>query len=161
MRRNVVIIICFVISLPSVLCIWYPPDAPIDYLIGHDKARDSVGIQRLEWNGKLEGVAKRFVNQHIEDCLEGQVSLKYGQNIARNPVNEISAQDAVASWVAQKQYYDYRTNSCIGGECRRYTQVVWKNSTDIGCHKVRCRNGGTLVTCIYDPRGNILNQRPY
>ncbi|MED6110819.1 hypothetical protein PIB30_046297 [Stylosanthes scabra] len=104
MRRNVVII-CFVISLPSVvLCmIWRPADAPINYLIGHDKARDSVGVPRLEWNGKLEGVAKRFLNRHIEDCLEGQqlsaalASLKYyGYNIGRNLVSEISAEEAVA-----------------------------------------------------------------
>ncbi|MED6212321.1 hypothetical protein PIB30_082234 [Stylosanthes scabra] len=165
MRTNAVII-CFVSVLYLVLCILgHHHDAPKDYLKGHNHARASVGVQPLKWNQPLQGVAQRFLNKHVEDCLEGQLSAVasryYGQNNAHNLVSEITVAEAVASWVEQKQYYDYHTNSCNGADCRCYTQVVWRNSTHIGCDRVRCRNGGTLVTCIYRPRGNLVDQRPY
>ncbi|KAK9988777.1 hypothetical protein SO802_029016 [Lithocarpus litseifolius] len=64
-------------------------------------------------------------------------------------------------WVAEKPKYDYNSNSCVGGECHHYTQVVWSNSVRLGCAKVRCNNGATIISCNYDPPGNYVNQRPY
>ena len=52
----------------------------------------------------------------------------------------------------------YNSNSCIGGECGHYIQVVWVNSLRIECAKVRCNNGGTFIVYNYDPpcRHSIL-----
>ncbi|KAJ0561285.1 putative CAP domain-containing protein [Helianthus annuus] len=44
---------------------------------------------------------------------------------------------AVHLWVAEKSYYDYTTNTCASGHvCRHYTQVVWRNSVQLGCARV-------------------------
>ncbi|KAL1289395.1 hypothetical protein HN51_057645 [Arachis hypogaea] len=163
--RAKVIIISF-ISVLLVRCI-LGQDFSRGYLDGQNVAREIVGVKPLKWNPELAGVAQKFLNNHIVDCLEGQLitstaSPNYGQTTARNVLfNNFTAADAVASWVAQKDYYDFESNSCIGGYCGCYTQVVWRTSTHIGCARVNCRNGGTLVTCIYRPRGNLPNQRPY
>jgi pathogenesis-related protein 1 len=70
--------------------------------------------------------------------------------------------EAVKLWVDEKPYYDYNSNSCVNGEmCGHYTQVVWRKSLRIGCAKVKCDNGGTFITCNYDPPGNYVGERPY
>ncbi|KAG5625304.1 hypothetical protein H5410_010522 [Solanum commersonii] len=69
---------------------------------------------------------------------------------------------AVNLWVGENPYYDYNSNSCTGGkECRHYTQVVWKNSIQLGRARVQCTNGWWFVTCNYNPPGNYIGQRPY
>lgn len=84
----------------------------------------------------------------------------YGENLAWGS-GDLSGTAAVNMWVAEKSKYDYNANSCVGGECRHYTQVVWTNSVRLGCAKVRCNSGGTIISCNYDPPGNYVNQRPY
>ncbi|KAK4254085.1 hypothetical protein QN277_009514 [Acacia crassicarpa] len=74
----------------------------------------------------------------------------------------MSGAAAVKLWVNEKAYYDYSSNSCAAGkQCGHYTQVVWKNTIRVGCAKVRCNNGGTFISCNYDPPGNYVGRRPY
>ncbi|KAF8019719.1 hypothetical protein BT93_G0422 [Corymbia citriodora subsp. variegata] len=62
----------------------------------------------------------------------------------------------------EKPYYNYNSNSCAPGKiCGHYTQVVWRNSVLLGCAKAKCATGGTLVTCNYDPPGNVIGQKSY
>ncbi|KAJ1396583.1 Ves allergen [Sesbania bispinosa] len=86
------------------------------------------------------------------------------QVVVANTVStgDMSGRDAVRLWVNEKADYDYNSNSCASGkQCGHYTQVVWKNTKRVGCAKVRCNNGGTFITCNYDPPGNYVGQRPY
>lgn len=74
----------------------------------------------------------------------------------------MSGTSAVAMWVNEKVDYNYNSNTCATNKvCGHYTQVVWRKSVRLGCAKVRCRNGGTLISCNYDPRGNYVGQKPY
>ncbi|MCL7025766.1 hypothetical protein MKW94_001357 [Papaver nudicaule] len=84
----------------------------------------------------------------------------YGENLAMS-TGDLSAADAVKMWVDEISNYDYYSNSCQGGECLHYTQVVWRNSVRLGCASVPCSAGGTFVICSYDPPGNYIGQRPF
>ncbi|KAF4378489.1 hypothetical protein G4B88_027549 [Cannabis sativa] len=60
--------------------------------------------------------------------------------------------------------YDYNSNTCLSENpwaCLHYTQVVWRDSTRLGCAKVHCNVEGIIVICNYDPPGNYIGQRPY
>uniref|UniRef100_A0A0D3FY33 SCP domain-containing protein n=1 Tax=Oryza barthii TaxID=65489 RepID=A0A0D3FY33_9ORYZ len=56
-------------------------------------------------------------------------------------------------------------NSCSapeGSSCLHYTQVVWRDSTAIGCARVVCDGDlGVFITCNYSPPGNFVGQSPY
>ncbi|KAA0031383.1 hypothetical protein IC582_000159 [Cucumis melo] len=148
---------CFTM-LPSSLA----QDSPQDYLNGHNQARAAVRVRLIQWDEKVANYSRQYANLRMNDCRLVHSNGPYGENIAWGSP-DLSGTDAVKLWVNEKQYYDYNTNSCASGKvCGHYTQVVWKNSVRLGCAKVKCRNkGGVFIVCNYDPRGNIVGQRPY
>uniref|UniRef100_A0A2N9GVV4 SCP domain-containing protein n=1 Tax=Fagus sylvatica TaxID=28930 RepID=A0A2N9GVV4_FAGSY len=135
------------ISLALIICLLglslvhrsHAQDSKEDYLNAHNAARAEVGVPPLTWDDTVAS---------------------YAQNYANQPVT-MKGTDAVNMWVGEKPNYDYNSNSCVGGECLHYTQVVWRNSVRLGCAKVRCNNGGTFIGCNYDPRGNYVGEKPY
>lgn len=71
---------------------------------------------------------------------------------------------AVASWMNEKPNYDYATNKCAAGKvCGHYTQVVWKNTTKLGCALSTCAGlkYKSSVVCDYAPGGNFNGEKPY
>ncbi|QHN99395.1 hypothetical protein HN51_034546 [Arachis hypogaea] len=163
----VAVVTSFITVIP--LCL-LAQNSPQDYLEAHNIARAEVGVNPLLWDNELESQANTFLSKHVVDCLD-RVSKSphpmYGQNIWISRPSKsftVTGAFAVAYWVAQKQNYDYISNTCIGGNpanCFAYTQVVSKSSTYVGCARAICYNGGTLVICYYHPPGNILGTRPY
>ncbi|KAB1208616.1 Pathogenesis-related protein 1 [Morella rubra] len=135
-------------------------DTPDDYLSAHNTARAEVGVGPMTWDDNVASYAQNYANQRIGDCNLVHSGGPYGENIAWSS-GDMSGTDAVNMWVNEKSNYDYNSNSCTGGECGHYTQVIWKNSVRLGCAKVRCNSGGTFIGCNYDPPGNYDGQRPY
>ncbi|GMH23705.1 hypothetical protein Nepgr_025548 [Nepenthes gracilis] len=133
-----------------------------DFLDAHNTARAQVGVENLTWDDTVAAYALNYANQRSGDCNLIHSGGPYGENLAwASP--DLSATGAVDMWVNEKAYYDYGSNSCIDGqECLHYTQVVWRDSTHLGCARVSCANdNGVFVICNYDPAGNIVGQHPY
>ncbi|XP_050363699.1 pathogenesis-related protein 1-like [Argentina anserina] len=145
----------------SLLHFTHAQNSPQDYLNAHNSARAAVGVAGLKWDNNLAGYAQRYANSHIRDCNMVHSGGPYGENLAKS-TGDLSGTDAVKMWVGEKAYYSYNSNTCAPGKvCGHYTQVVWRNSVRVGCAKVRCNNGGTFISCNYDPRGNYVGQKPY
>ncbi|MED6160998.1 hypothetical protein PIB30_056597 [Stylosanthes scabra] len=101
-----------------------------DYLKVHNKARRDVRVQKLNWNGFLEGYAEKVVSKEKSQCSTKNVVGvgKYGikiEIIQRTSKFDPIGVDVVTSWVHQKKNYDKKSNSCIGNtiNCRKYTQL--------------------------------------
>ncbi|CAK8530391.1 unnamed protein product [Lathyrus sativus] len=137
-------------------------DSPTDYVNAHNAARSVVGVSHIVWDDTVAAFAQSYANQR-KDCqlIHSGDDGGYGENLSMS-TGGMSGTDAVKYWVDEKSYYDYNSNSCAAGKmCGHYTQVVWKNTVRIGCAKVKCENGGTFITCNYDPPGNYIGERPY
>ncbi|KAH6767039.1 pathogenesis-related protein-1-like protein [Perilla frutescens var. hirtella] len=135
-------------------------NSPQDFLDAHNRARAEVGVQPLVWNDTVAKYALQYAQKHYGDCEMEHSMGPYGENLAEG-LGRLSAVDAVGMWVSEKSCYDYNSNSCVGGECLHYTQVVWRDSTHLGCARLQCRNDWLFVICNYDPPGNYIGQRPY
>ncbi|KAF5809328.1 putative CAP superfamily protein [Helianthus annuus] len=132
-----------------------------DYLNAHNTARAQVGVGNMVWNTTLATFAQNYANRRIQDCNLVDSNGPYGENLAKGRGSFIGTA-AVNLWVSEKQYYDRGTNTCASGRvCEHYTQVVWRNSIQLGCASVQCANGWWFIICNYSPRGNIIGQPPY
>ena len=81
--------------------------------------------------------------------------------------------DYVQAWFDEKKWYSIASNTCTaprGEACGHYTQVVWADTTHLGCAEAECKNvrfGDDVVEtakiqfCNYGPGGNIQGQKPY
>jgi len=137
-------------------------NSPQDFVDLHNSARAAVGVGPVSWDDAVAAYAQNYADQRIGDCQLVHSGGPYGENLFWGSGRDYSAADAVNAWVAEKQYYDYDSNTCASGEvCGHYTQVVWANSVNIGCARVTCDSGAIFITCNYNPPGNYVGQRPY
>ncbi|KAF9621720.1 hypothetical protein IFM89_027418 [Coptis chinensis] len=90
-------------------------------------------------------------------------STKYGMNQLWASGIPVTPQAAVESWVEKKKYYNNVNNTCAPHHnCGVYKQVVWRNSTEVGCAQAKCsKDHVTLIICLYYPPGNVIGQKPY
>jgi pathogenesis-related protein 1 len=97
-------------------------------------------------------------------------TLKLGENIAAATPNSLTTAGVVQNWGSEASFYDYGTNSCAPGkQCGHYTQIVWRNTTQVGYATKECGQNSPFAgftrwqfwVCNYSPPGNYAGQRPY
>uniref|UniRef100_A0A0D9WV61 SCP domain-containing protein n=1 Tax=Leersia perrieri TaxID=77586 RepID=A0A0D9WV61_9ORYZ len=152
----------------AVFAVTTAQNSPEDFVGPHNAARSDVDVGPVTWDDTVAAYAQDYAEQRRGDCAlqHSDTGGRYGENIFWGSAGgDWSAADAVSSWVSEKQWYDHGSNSCSapeGDSCGHYTQVVWRDSTAIGCGRVVCDNdGGVFITCNYSPPGNYEGQSPY
>ncbi|CAO2823528.1 unnamed protein product [Amaranthus hypochondriacus] len=132
-------------------------------LESHNAARNSVGVVPLKWENLLATYARIYSSRQLrKDCKLIHSTGKFGENLFWGQGKRWMATDAVAAWVAEKKWYNYTDNSCTDKyQCGHYTQVVWKDTKLVGCSKIICDSGDTIITCEYYPAGNYEGEQPY
>ncbi|MDH4129164.1 MAG: pathogenesis-related family 1 protein [Spirochaetota bacterium] len=124
------------------------------------------GLPDLVWNEKIAAYSQEWANylKKNNNCnmrhRQGSFRKRpYGENLAWSYNRELEPYDVVKMWYDEIKYYNYATNSC-SGVCGHYTQVVWRNSKQVGCGMAKCGNAEVWV-CNYNPPGNYVGQKPY
>lgn len=127
----------------------------------HNYWRSKVGVRPLKWSSRLSLRAKKWANHlRSENCRVYHSSGKYGENIYWSIRMKNTPESVVDEWADEIQYFDAKTGKCKGGECGHYTQIIWKNTTKVGCAVVQCGEKEIWV-CEYSPAGNWVGQKPY
>lgn len=81
----------------------------------------------------------------------------HGENLAENYATPAIAID---SWANEEKDYNYKKQK-FSEAAGHYTQLVWKDTTSVGCGAVNCSNSGDngangwYLVCEYDPPGNV------
>jgi pathogenesis-related protein 1 len=138
----------------------------------HNKWRSEVGVPDLKWSNALAKTAQAWADKlKSEGCiLKHSQGSGYGENLYQaGPITRsdgtrkaqsVTPQKVVDSWGKEKQNYNYKDNSC-SGVCGHYTQVVWKNTKEVGCGMAICSDKSQVWVCNYNPPGNFTGEKPY
>jgi uncharacterized protein YkwD len=134
----------------------------------HNHERALVGVSPLTWNDTLAAGAQTWVDQIATtgEFAHSQCSGCYGENLAaRNHTTAVPMAQELAGWVSEKNNYhggpfDPTTQTNSSNVYAHYTQMVWNNTTEIGC-ATDSGGGVDYLVCRYTPPGNIVGQQPY
>lgn len=149
-------------------------------LSAHNRIRSKHGLTPLRWSKQLAAYSQQWAN-HLgrgNSCgiAHRRGSSPYGENLFRSSAivwtsdnketarekNPLTVQAVIASWTNEERWYDYQRNRCTRGkQCYHYTQVVWRQTKEVGCAVKVCKDLSQVWVCNYNPPGNYVGQRPY
>ncbi|MCV9386776.1 CAP domain-containing protein [Reichenbachiella ulvae] len=152
------------IAFLSFISIAQPADEDeIELIIDrHNFWRNEVGVADIQYSQELAEVAYTWAQElKKQGCAFKHSKNSYGENLFKGTHGYYTAGDAVDAWGNEKKDYNYKKNICESNKvCGHYTQIVWRNTTEVGCAKVICEGNVTWV-CNYNPPGNYVGQKPY
>jgi uncharacterized protein YkwD len=155
-----------------------PSGDPQTWLDAHNAVRANAQppppspLPALTWSSGAASVAQAWA----ENCIykHNETRGMRGENIAANspPGKELpDAASVVSAWASEVADYNYATNTCAAGkDCGHYTQIVWRDTTRVGCaHRICSKNSPwgadypnwEYWVCDYEPPGNWVGQKPY
>lgn len=130
----------------------------------HNEYRRKHGVPDLKLNRQLCVYAKHWAeNLAREDRFEHRPPPRqYGENLyclwSSNPQHNVSAKDACDSWYSEIRDYKYGQESQGILRTGHFSQMVWKNSTELGIGRARDQNGKVFIVANYNPPGNYIGQ---
>lgn len=133
-----------------------------EMLTAHNTVRQKTGVPPLKWSNKLAARAEEWARTLATTGASKMQGIP-GQNIGYTaPAGAVKGAAVVAAWAAEVTNYDHEKNACIDPKlrCNHYTQVVWRDSSSVGCATARDARRDIWV-CDYDPPGNNVAEKPY
>ncbi|MGD1907079.1 MAG: CAP domain-containing protein [Leptolyngbyaceae cyanobacterium] len=142
-----------------------------ELLAAHNQYRTAVGATALTWSPALATTAQQWADQLAANggsLAHSDRSQRNGagENLAAGgPPDAYSLTDLVDLWGAEQQYFisglPFPAVSTTGNwaDVGHYTQIIWRNTTEVGCG-VAIGGGQEILVCHYNPPGNVTGQQP-
>ncbi|XP_034667385.1 Golgi-associated plant pathogenesis-related protein 1 [Drosophila subobscura] len=122
----------------------------------HNQYRALHHAPPLRLSAKLNALATNWAQYLLaNNRMEHRQNSGYGENIYMAMGGNMSASDAVDSWYKEINQYNWHSPA-FGMGTGHFTQVVWKNSTELGVGFAK-RGNVIYVVCNYNPPGNYNN----
>jgi uncharacterized protein YkwD len=131
-----------------------------EMLAAHNEVRAGVDVPALVWSDYLAAHAQDWAWHLLRNQqFYHRPNSNFGENLFEISGGSALPAQVVEDWASEARDYNYRANTCHG-VCGHYTQLVWRNTREVGCAVARTSNVEVWV-CNYDPPGNWVGQRPY
>jgi hypothetical protein len=137
-------------------------------LAAHNRERADWSLPPLSWNEELARSAQKWAD-HIVRTKKFRHAPEpthnpQGENLWSGSKGSYSAEGMVNDWLREKRFYMagiFPANSVTGriADVGHYTQVIWRNTTQIGCAFASGEREDILV-CRYSRAGNYFGERP-
>ncbi|KAK5994517.1 Protein PRY2 [Cladobotryum mycophilum] len=115
--------------------------------------RDQHNASSLRWNQTLASFASTYLSSPSvgDACKFEHSGGPYGENLA---IGYPNATASVEAWGNEREKYNFNDPG-FSHETGHFTQLVWKDTTDVGCDRKLCGTKGWYLICEYWPRGNV------
>jgi len=136
----------------------------------HNKVRKEVASPPLEWSADMAAYAQEWANylatnnncQMAHRKSLGKDIRSAGENIFWGSASKFSALNASEAWYSEIKDYQYRPISTQNySKTGHYTQMIWKNSREVGIGVAICKDGAIIIVANYFPPGNYIGEKPY
>lgn len=141
-----------------------PPAQAQAALDFHNAKRHDVGVPPLQWSPQLAAAAQQWANHLAASgcAFDHTPNNRYGENLFAGNGTPYTPLDAAKDWYSEISKFHYgvltSNNWYAAGH---YTQMVWRNTTQLGIGQSTCKDGSTIIVAEYDPPGNYIGQAPY
>eukprot|EP00667_Euglena_gracilis_P021576 EG_transcript_23708 len=129
---------------------------PEDWVDCHNAKRRIHGVPYVSWSEEVALSATKWAR--FGQCTHSPEDCEFGESLYRSS-HRPSAQRVVDAWYSEIEHYDF-DNPAPCPAAGHFTQLVWKDSVEIGCAMCRMDGGDWLVVCQYSPAGNWRNRFP-
>lgn len=131
--------------------------------------RAAIGVPPLSWNAALAADARVWADQlaatgRFEHSPDEAGKDPQGENLWAGTPRAFSPEAMIGLWASEKK--DYRPgvfpNNSRSGDVERvghYTQLIWRNTGQVGCATAVGKREEFLV-CRYSEPGNVYGERP-
>ncbi|WP_421991386.1 CAP domain-containing protein [Qipengyuania sp.] len=135
----------------------------------HNQEREALRLKPLKWNVHLEREAREWAqhlsHQGVLQHADQGTRNRTGENLWMGTAGHWSVETMVGMFIAEKQYYRHAHFPNISktgnwADVGHYTQIVWRETKEVGCAVVTARGNDVLV-CRYWPAGNVWGQKAY
>ena len=139
-----------------------------EILNAHNQYRAEVGVPPLTWSDTLANHAQEWADYlaSLGGTLQHSQNTGEGENLWMGASGYFSYTQMIESFGNEKQYFIGGTFPNVSStgkwqDVGHYTQVVWRNTTEVGCAIATSANGNDILVCRYSPPGNFLGQAAF
>lgn len=140
------------------------------WLAAHNRERAAVGVPALAWSEALARDAAIWATHQAKTKSFEHAPLRtgkddQGENLWMGTKGAFSAEEMIASWIDERKMFKrgrFPTVSTSGNwlDVGHYTQLIWRNTTMIGC-AIAANAEDEYLVCRYSPPGNWTGQDPF
>lgn len=136
-----------------------------EILAAHNRYRAEVGAPPLQWSDQLASDAQGWAN-HLASLGQGlnlihSQNTGQGENLWGGTSGAFNPTQMVDNWGSEKAAFapgPFTGAGVNGGVVGHYTQMIWKDTTQVGC-AIASGGGNDYLVCRYTPQGNMLGQQ--
>jgi uncharacterized protein YkwD len=133
----------------------------------HNAERTPLGIVKLTYSDELAATAlswaKQLASKGSLSHSSGRVHI--GENVSYTGSKSNSLDRLIGMWTDERQYYVHKaypncSNTGDKSDVGHYTQVIWRDTTEVGCG-LATKNGKDFLVCQYKTSGNRTGKLAY
>ncbi|KAG8192347.1 hypothetical protein JTE90_002167 [Oedothorax gibbosus] len=132
----------------------------------HNHYRADHGSPCLHLSTEVSAFSQKWADRLAkEDHFHHSNHPKYGENLfvsymSDNSLPMATAKEVVESWYAEQKFYPFGCHITrdIIYKAGHFTQVIWRNSRELGIGRSISRTNRVYVVANYFPAGNVFNK---
>ena len=136
-----------------------------DALKTHNDLREKHGVKPLKISEDLNQIAQKHA-EHLAKINKIELSNNIykneylGENLFCCSGNEIQGEAMTMSWYNEINKYNFN-NPGFSIDAGHFTQIVWKDTKEVGFGFAKSKNGIYYGVANYFPTGNINNKQDF